>query len=714
MNVFLLFLFFIQTIFPYAASLDNYAYEVVKYKQAAALPVETKLEKPLLKLSTAVICQPQTYNGLSAKDYAYYSNQDRQTYYAWLVQNLFLLNNGDLSARAKAFKALVYGDKSGEYAEIAPALLKVLQARCDDSGKLITLDRDPYLTACIYQALKEALPHRVYLDVLRSMDDAASIELLEAEQSYTFLGYYWSKFWETLNRLLNDYTKRSSCSWHQILNNPYNLKIKELFYKIDRKEFFEAQAIAQQDQLYNQIFTACCSGFIQEQKQVRARATETTEKLEQKKDDCPFSLGKAFYEIERSQALRESLIQPSFAHKTFSLSKNSEKLLDAVGVNGYHFKECYGNQVQHVLHQEHIKILEDSANIYFVSHQQQPIKNIIKDTIHFVTRARDYNHAGFVHKAMSVTDCCWAFLSCAQSIAQGVGEGVYQGTKNFVDYAIDHPIELLTRPLIGNFILAYHLGTLTADLINVGRIGVNAWQGNKNAQQEWEQICTNITAIKDALAEKGKTLSLQEGVKHATALVTETLLDYKCANLLSKFYQTGECKTLELIDNYKNTIPPPLHAVALTQEGFEIGIASQAALIATGNTNSVLKKLEEFGGGNSLFASMEKIGSGKSDFIDEDRIVKVKNMNEFFDLKFGNFLKSKAEKVKGQQVYRIAKKINHEYLEKGDFFYLDRMHCDHLEIFTAKGKIKGVLNLDGTINFKKTNIAIAQNRKIKI
>lgn len=54
-------------------------------------------------------------------------------------------------------------------------------------------------------------------------------------------------------------------------------------------------------------------------------------------------------------------------------------------------------------------------------------------------------------------------------------------------------------------------------------------------------------------------------------------------------------------------------------------------------------------------------------------------------------------------------------IKKDDIIYLDRGTAhrgDHLEWFNSAKKILGVLNLDLTINIKKTLIAIAQNRRI--
>jgi len=41
------------------------------------------------------------------------------------------------------------------------------------------------------------------------------------------------------------------------------------------------------------------------------------------------------------------------------------------------------------------------------------------------------------------------------------------------------------------------------------------------------------------------------------------------------------------------------------------------------------------------------------------------------------------------------------------------MHKDHFEVFNKNGKISLVLNLDGSVNLSKTEVAIRQGRKLK-
>lgn len=97
-------------------------------------------------------------------------------------------------------------------------------------------------------------------------------------------------------------------------------------------------------------------------------------------------------------------------------------------------------------------------------------------------------------------------------------------------------------------------------------------------------------------------------------------------------------------------------------------------------------------------------------------VIKTANMKEFFQMPFGKALVEKCQSMgqyyQGQKMYKITEKISGTTLKKGDIFYLDAQHRDHLEVFDAQGNIKTVLNLDGSINSVKQNAA--QGRKIKL
>ncbi|OVZ84549.1 hypothetical protein CBW58_23405 [Yersinia frederiksenii] len=94
----------------------------------------------------------------------------------------------------------------------------------------------------------------------------------------------------------------------------------------------------------------------------------------------------------------------------------------------------------------------------------------------------------------------------------------------------------------------------------------------------------------------------------------------------------------------------------------------------------------------------------------------VGNMGEFFkQAGFGVLAKDSSQKTskiyQGQTVYKASSNISDE-IRKGDQFYLDASHKNHLEVFDSKGNFRVVLNLDGSVNVDKTKIAAAEGRKL--
>jgi hypothetical protein len=89
-------------------------------------------------------------------------------------------------------------------------------------------------------------------------------------------------------------------------------------------------------------------------------------------------------------------------------------------------------------------------------------------------------------------------------------------------------------------------------------------------------------------------------------------------------------------------------------------------------------------------------------------------MNEFFkNTKMGRDIKSRLRKSnedKDKGAYVVLEDIREYNLDKGDIIYVDRAHCDHLEVFGKDRWGRTVLNFNGSVNASKAQKV--QNRKI--
>ncbi|MGN7983744.1 hemagglutinin repeat-containing protein [Burkholderia sp. 22313] len=95
----------------------------------------------------------------------------------------------------------------------------------------------------------------------------------------------------------------------------------------------------------------------------------------------------------------------------------------------------------------------------------------------------------------------------------------------------------------------------------------------------------------------------------------------------------------------------------------------------------------------------------------------VGNMKQFFNTDgFGSGLSDASQKTnyryQGQNVYKATADVG-SGISKGDLFYLDGLHKDHLEVFDSSGNFKNVVNLDGSVNAEKANAGSGRKLNVK-
>ncbi len=128
---------------------------------------------------------------------------------------------------------------------------------------------------------------------------------------------------------------------------------------------------------------------------------------------------------------------------------------------------------------------------------------------------------------------------------------------------------------------------------------------------------------------------------------------------------------------------------------------------------------QKFGKNKKItFAQIEQecMSSASGGAPDPDENNKAENMYEVFkNHPVGKELKKYSTKtkfyVKGQTVWKANNDIAQLGIKKGDLYYLDSLHKDHIEVFSSKGRmpLRTVLNLDGTVNTGKIDQAIMRN-----
>jgi filamentous hemagglutinin len=77
----------------------------------------------------------------------------------------------------------------------------------------------------------------------------------------------------------------------------------------------------------------------------------------------------------------------------------------------------------------------------------------------------------------------------------------------------------------------------------------------------------------------------------------------------------------------------------------------------------------------------------------------------------GENSRKSSKRVDGETVF-VANTDVDQHIRKGDQFYLDKKHGNHIEVYDSNNKARAVLNLDGSLNAAKTAAALKQGRTI--
>lgn len=266
------------------------------------------------------------------------------------------------------------------------------------------------------------------------------------------------------------------------------------------------------------------------------------------------------YIVKRRQALTEHLQgNDRWGEQHYALDAATHNLLAEHGINQTHYKTLYGNQLQHVLHQEFVEILDDTAQLRYNNTTPKDIKLDVCSTLTlFADAGHTYNRAGRIDTAFSYADFCWKFLECAQEVARfgydmgkAVGRGAAHGTSNFFK-KVTNPKKTVKNVAIG---LCKLSSFIRSQLYTVGAgIAHDAqelWNGeitlqelhNRDIQnmEQWcelrvHQACAAVHFVYDNLEREKIIYAAQKG----TEVVTEAALTHvTCQALGSVFSKAG-------------------------------------------------------------------------------------------------------------------------------------------------------------------------------
>lgn len=257
--------------------------------------------------------------------------------------------------------------------------------------------------------------------------------------------------------------------------------------------------------------------------------------------------------------------------KAYLISPAATTLLHSIGSDPNSYSTCYGNQLQHVIHQEcidgieHLSILSADSIVY-------PYKNHIAECI---DATREYNQAGLIEQATTVSDFCWSFLDYGKAIAEGAVEGAI-GAVNDI---IEHPGQALLCAVAGEYVLAYQLSKV---VYNVAGIGITYLIDSERGQQQWDDYVAPVTELINAI--NNQEITLRDTIKGATHLAVGWKAQEKLLGGLGKICKTAKTKALKFAKNNPLTAPekylviPEGIVLKATQSAYEIEIEGAKSL----------------------------------------------------------------------------------------------------------------------------------------
>ncbi|MGE0009358.1 MAG: hypothetical protein AB7F19_02345 [Candidatus Babeliales bacterium] len=268
----------------------------------------------------------------------------------------------------------------------------------------------------------------------------------------------------------SQYDYGSVSSVHKQKLQPTKIESKPVAPKQNKDELLKSQIAAVMQQPENDLLAdyAWYQGI------------ETTELNE------PMTLQEKFLvkRIDALSAYQQGVV--SWKEETYSVSSDVTHLLKDHSIDTASYTLLYGNQVQHVLHQEMLSILADTADLRCNGNLGDR-KNLTTTLTHFAHAGTQHNQAGHIKNACTFADFCWGVINCIKEayafeceLENAIGRGAVKGGKNFID-KVRNPIKTLrdTRNNIRN--LAYLVVELTED------VKYRAYLSIKNALKETAQ-----------------------------------------------------------------------------------------------------------------------------------------------------------------------------------------------------------------------------------
>lgn len=275
------------------------------------------------------------------------------------------------------------------------------------------------------------------------------------------------------------------------------------------------------------------------------------------------NIGDSSHLNSRIDALRDiTTAGEKYSNATYVIDNQVSQLLMSHGYRDEEYKHFYGNQLQHVLHQECVTLL---GKVTLPSAPPFVRREVVAD---LVGATHEYNKHGFVHKACQISDLCWSLFDYGSALAKNTALGIYeiaghtyeygqavlegglQGLLMAADDAWNHPLQTVACAVAGGYVLAYQLSKVVYNLLD---IGTTSLFDRGKAKEKWNDYITPVTMMIHTISKQQMTL--RDAVKNGAALVVCWKAQSKLLEGTNKLYCGIRDSALEFASKNLASLP---------------------------------------------------------------------------------------------------------------------------------------------------------------
>lgn len=294
-----------------------------------------------------------------------------------------------------------------------------------------------------------------------------------------------------------------------------------------------------------------------------------------------------------------------YTEKAFALTPRAIAALQRAGYHTNVYRFAFGNQLQHVIHNDCINLIENIVTIPDRSIAHQHTNALLSHT----ESAREYNKLGDVRKAMNIADFCYAlmdygkkFLTMSYETLSDVAhdpyeywldlaEGTTSGISDVVKSIAKNPENILVGLVAGKTLLAYCMSQVLIDSI---RNVTECMQNDPNCSA-WDALLKPVTEFITSFENERKK-GRHQAVKFLTHTASYQYARYNLHKGLYELYTTTKDTALAFLKKNPTASPDTYlktpEGVVLHYSSTDKNLLSNNKATTSKNTSS-LKEVPE-------------------------------------------------------------------------------------------------------------------------